>query len=272
MSLAKQPNLPLFPGDFLASTATWDGEERGLYLVLMIYQWAAGPLPVDRKRLTRVVDYDPDTFNRLWKTVGQKFVEVDGGLVNVRLEEHREKANRISEKNRDRAIAAASARWGDAPSNAPSNAPSIAATDTFQHAIQSNPIQSNSNKEKVPSEPMSPTATDRVFDHWKATHRHPRAKLDAKRRKVIQRALRDYSEADLCLAITGYLNSPHHMGQNETGTRYDDIELMLRDAKHIDAGIKFHVEPPRTDLSKLARQNVAAVIGWEPEEVRNAGK
>lgn len=84
----------------------------------------------------------------------------------------------------------------------------------------------------------------RVFDHWKTVHDHPRAALDDKRRRLIRRALTAYSEADLCAAISGYRNSPHHQGKNDTGTVYDSIELILRDAAHIDAGLRFHGQPP----------------------------
>lgn len=112
---------------------------------------------------------------------------------------------------------------------------------------------------------------ERIFRHWQQVHHHPHAKLDEKRRKVIRRALElGYSEADLCQAISGYRNSPHHMGQNETGTVYDSIELMLRDAKHIDAGLKFYAEPPRSDLSALTRRNVEATADWVPPEMRHA--
>lgn len=119
--------------------------------------------------------------------------------------------------------------------------------------------------------PMSalPTAVESVFRHWQQVHNHPQAKLDAKRRRVIAKALKSYTEADLCQAISGYLNSPHHMGQNDRATRYDSIELFLRDAQHIDAGLRFHAEPPRTDLSALSRKNVAAIEDWTPPEVRN---
>jgi hypothetical protein len=134
---------------------------------------------------------------------------------------------------------------------------------------------------KVPSEPLSGDAPDgaagnghqaveRVFDHWRTTHNHPTAKLDAKRRKLIAQALGSYSEADLCQAITGYRNSPHHMGQNDRATVYDAIELLLRDAQHIDAGLRFARDPPRTDLSTLTRRNVAAVENWVPPELRAA--
>lgn len=78
-----------------------------------------------------------------------------------------------------------------------------------------------------------------VMDHWKQTHGHPKAQLDTKRHKLIKDALKSYSADDLKKSISGYKNSPQHMGQNEHKTVYDSIELFLRDAKHIDAGLKF---------------------------------
>lgn len=136
--------------------------------------------------------------------------------------------------------------------------------------------QDQDRKKKVPSEPLSGEAPDRevvqrVFDHWRSVHDHPQAKLDAKRRKLIRDALKAYSEADLCQSISGYKNSPHHQGQNDRGTVYDSIELLLRDAKHIDAGLRFYRDPPRTDLSTLTRKNIAAVENWQPPEMRAAG-
>jgi hypothetical protein len=84
-----------------------------------------------------------------------------------------------------------------------------------------------------------PTDVTQVFDHWKAEHKHPKAQLDPKRLKLIRVALQSYSAEQLCQSISGYKKSPHHMGQNDRKTVYDDIEIFLRDAKHIDAGIKF---------------------------------
>jgi len=110
-----------------------------------------------------------------------------------------------------------------------------------------------------------------VFRHWREVHGHSRAQLDDKRRTLIRKALKTYSAADLCLSITGYLNSPHHMGQNERQTKYTDIELLLRDAKHIDAGIKFHAEPPRADLSEKTRRIIDQTSKWVPPEMRHAG-
>jgi hypothetical protein len=115
-----------------------------------------------------------------------------------------------------------------------------------------------------------PSDLDRVFDHWRSTWNHPSAALDAKRRRTIAAALRAYSADQLIEAIDGYRASPHHTGQNDRGTVYDEITLFLRDAAHIDAGLRFARQAPRGDLSKLTRRNVAAVEDWTPPEARNA--
>lgn len=93
---------------------------------------------------------------------------------------------------------------------------------------------------------------DRVFEHWRSEHKHPKAVLDPKRRRVIEAALKAHDEATLCASITGYRNSPHHMGENERRTVYDDIEIFLRDAKHIEAGLRFARGPPAPTLSPVA--------------------
>ena len=112
-------------------------------------------------------------------------------------------------------------------------------------------------------------AIERIFDHWRSVHEHQRAKLDDKRAKVIGRALdAGYCEDDLCRSISGYRNSPHHMGRNEQRTVYDDIELQLRDAKHIDAGLRFFDDPPLTNVSEQTQRIIDQTEDWEPPETR----
>lgn len=106
------PFMPLFFGDFLASTPTWDGEERSLYLLMLAYQWSAGPLPNDVKRLSKMCQYDFDRFESLWiGAVRSKFDETPEGLINLRLEEHRKKALAIASKNAESGRRGAAKRW-----------------------------------------------------------------------------------------------------------------------------------------------------------------
>lgn len=79
-------------------------------------------------------------------------------------------------------------------------------------------------------------STTRVFEAWvEATGRdQARTKLTADRRRRILKALKDYDEADLVDAVRGVSRSPFHCGQNERQRRYDDLELVLRDAAKIE--------------------------------------
>ena len=77
--------------------------------------------------------------------------------------------------------------------------------------------------------------SDVVFQAWQEIMQHPRAKLDKKLRTLIQDRVADgFTVADLCDAIKGCSNSPYHMGVNEGKTRYDSLELILRNAAHVN--------------------------------------
>jgi uncharacterized protein YdaU (DUF1376 family) len=108
---AKQPFLPLFFGDFMASTAEWEGEEQSLYLLLLGYQWTLGSLPSDTRKLCRLAKWDAEAFARYWPTVSTKFQEKDGRLLNPTLEGHRAKAEEISRKRAASGKAGAANRW-----------------------------------------------------------------------------------------------------------------------------------------------------------------
>lgn len=131
-------------------------------------------------------------------------------------------------------------------------------------------IPDSLSKISIPSGSHSDTSedVDRVFEHWKVSWDHPKAALDPKRITAIKRALKGYSVADLCACISGYRNSPHHTGQNDRQTVYDDIGLLLRDSAHIDAGIRF-AEKPQALTSDLANHNVAVLKGWTPGDSRD---
>lgn len=76
--------------------------------------------------------------------------------------------------------------------------------------------------------------TTAVFAAWQDVTRKHKAKLDPKRRRRINTALRHYPLEDILDAVRGWQHSPHHCGQNQTGTVYNDLDLLLRDASHIE--------------------------------------
>ena len=245
--------MPLFFGDLLASTPTWDGEERALYVLLLAYQWSAGPLPNDTRRLAKMCQFDQPVFEKLWLQVKAKFVQTDAGLVNERLEQHRQKADQIAAKNADSGRAGAAARWrkdGERHSERHDERHSEQDSERQSFAMPSIPNQSIPNQTKPKKKEVGLTTNVRpdvltVFAHWQSVHGHSDAKLSDKRKAIIGKALRDYSADQLCEAISGYQQSPFHMGENDRGMVYDSIELMLRDAAKIDAGLAFARNPPR---------------------------
>lgn len=88
-----------------------------------------------------------------------------------------------------------------------------------------------------------------VFHHYRERHDHRnryRRPKDSKAWRLIQARLAGgYSVAELCQAIDGYHKSPHHTGQNSTGTVYLDLELIMRDETHVDHGIEWSTNPPK---------------------------
>lgn len=87
---------------------------------------------------------------------------------------------------------------------------------------------------------------DRVWFAWlDSTGKNPkRAKLDAKRKKLIAKALADYTVGEVVAAVTGWEFSPHHRGENERGTKYNDLSLLLRNPENIERFRDLHSEPP----------------------------
>lgn len=95
-----------------------------------------------------------------------------------------------------------------------------------------------------------------IFAYWQKCMNSPDSKLDKKRIDKIRSALKTgYSPREICEAIKGCSRSPWHMGQNENNRKYNRIDLILRDADHID------------NFIVLAGQKV---VGTETLEERNA--
>lgn len=82
-------------------------------------------------------------------------------------------------------------------------------------------------------------ASTQLFEYWQRTMNHPRAKLDKKRKRAIELALKlNYTIPELQKAIDGCKNTPYNMGKNDSSQVYDDISLIFRDAEHIERFIR----------------------------------
>lgn len=111
---------------------------------------------------------------------------------------------------------------------------------------------------------------NQVFEHWKAVMNHPNAKLDQKRKSIISKSLRfGYGVDELCEAITGCSYTPHNMGDNERGQRFDGLHVILRDGDQIDRFIRNCKFPPKpvTDADRRTMANVATLQSWVSKKI-----
>lgn len=109
------------------------------------------------------------------------------------------------------------------------------------------------NKNQNHSSPPPPAAPDadqeiveKIFGYWQKTMQTPRSKLDAARTKAIKRGLTKlkFDPADLCRAIRGCSLTPFNMGDNQDKKKHNDLDLIFRDAKHIEGFIEKAKNPP----------------------------
>lgn len=136
----------------------------------------------------------------------------------------------------EKAKKSAAARWGSKPVKSNANALRTECERNANHKPLTTNHKTLTKKQETGNKSIvEQSSTCEVFEHWQTVLNHPRSKLDAKRKRVIQAALKTgYSVEDLKAAISGCSKTPHNMGQNERGQKYDDIGLILRDAGQID--------------------------------------
>jgi uncharacterized protein YdaU (DUF1376 family) len=91
MTKTKEPPAFLFyPDNFIGGTMGWDYDMIGRYMTLLIMQWNGGPI-------------DPKIFRKIsgkkaFSYLETKFVKIEAGYVNERLEIERAKAYKSSIK------------------------------------------------------------------------------------------------------------------------------------------------------------------------------
>lgn len=91
-----------------------------------------------------------------------------------------------------------------------------------------------------------PDTVSAVIAHYR-TH-HPRSRVGeagSKEHRLVKARLSEgYTVGQLRDAIDGYHCSPFHQGLNDNGQKYLALELMVRDASHVDRGLQLLENPP----------------------------
>lgn len=229
-------------GDFRSGCHNMTRQERWLYRdMLDVYYDTEKPLPDSLEEICKLIGSRGETESAMVSEIlSLKFQKTDQGWWHERCDLEIKKFHKNVEQASNAGKASAASRSAKAKQNSNDRSTTVQqeSNDQATNHKPNKPVNQET-KEKVKStvEPSGPTAE--VFSYWQLKRDHPQAKLDAKRQKAIKARLSDgYSVGELCEAVDGCCLSPHHMGQNDTRTVYDDIELICRDGARVDKFIK----------------------------------
>jgi hypothetical protein len=125
--------------------------------------------------------------------------------------------------------------------------------------LHEDPSPNQEQEQEPEQEQEQPKAADLVFDHWrKVMGKGGRTEFDDKRRGRVEARLDGgYSVPDLFQAIEGCKLTPYNMGQNDKGQPFNDLELICRDASHVDRFMENARNPPRPDTNAKGRASNA---------------
>lgn len=118
--------------------------------------------------------------------------------------------------------------------------------------VEQTPLDRSVPEVIVPAEP-DPIQT--IFAFWQKVMNSPKSALDENRKKLIRNALKSYSPTDICKAIRGCSKTPHNMGQNQQGIKYNGLDLILRNAEKIDYFIRLDDAQARAAKESLEDAN-----------------
>ena len=104
-----------------------------------------------------------------------------------------------------------------------------------------------------------------IFEHWKETMKHLGAKMSPERSKKIRARLNDGYSFQKCIqAIDGCANSSYHMGNNDSKTVYDSIDLIFRNASKFESFINRNKK--KDLIGSIARKAEKDDYDWGREE------
>ena len=167
------------------------------------------------------------------------FTLVDGVYIQSRIQEELDDYHSKALKNKQIAIdreanrAANNTKREEKDTN---RARSVNGAPPNHKPITNNQEPITNTKSIVEAKPQRVDHVQPIFDYWVETMGKTAAtKLTKNRIACVSARLKDgYTVDQIKLAITGCARSPHHMGQNNEGTIYDDLTLICRNGENIE--------------------------------------
>lgn len=172
----------------------------------------------------------PDEYSRTPDDDGRRIVVIDGGWQILNYQKYREKGWEEEQKRKKRER---QQRYRDKSRVAPRGA---------TVARGGRKAEAEAEVKETASAVVSKQVAD-VVDYYQQLH--PRSKPGKKEKRLLRMRLDEgYSVSDLKNAIDGNHISPHHCGQNDTGTKYHKLSLIMRDSDQVATFIETFRNPP----------------------------
>ena len=233
-------------GDFNNATRHLTRVERSLYRDLIeLYYDSEQPLQsVNKDKLARrVLAQTEEELTALAYVLDEFFQEFDGNYNHARCDSEIAKYHTNTSAKAKAGIASAKARQTKREQDSTGVEQPLDTCATKQETI-TNKQELITNKQKtktntksiVEAKPQRVDHVQPIFDYWVETMgKTAGSKLTAGRRKCVEARLREgYTPEQIKLAITGCSKSPHHMGQNDTGSIYDELTLICRKGENVE--------------------------------------
>ena len=87
------------------------------------------------------------------------------------------------------------------------------------------------------------TDTQRVFVAWARSTGKMQSRLDGTRADLIRRRIASHGVEVVLAAVTGWQHSAHHRGENDRGTVYNGLDLILRNGSNVERFAGYHDRP-----------------------------
>jgi len=128
----QRPSFRFYAKDWLASTRGLSGAARGYHIDMLALAWLNGGCDLDPETLRRSVGADKSEWRKVWPSLAPRWTEVNGRLINRRLETVREESTAFSEARRIAGKKGGSARANakQTPSKEPSKPEANAPAET----------------------------------------------------------------------------------------------------------------------------------------------
>ena len=190
------------------------------------------PLPLDLNVIAKKILMRTHT-DSIASVLEEFFHKTEDGYLNKRISSEVEAFKAKSDKARK----SAEARWSKVKTQSDSNANALP-TQSDSNAKQEtlNTKQETLNKNQLKDKSAKANDALEIFTHWKSVMKKSNnSLLNTKRTKAITARLKEgYTVEQIKLAITGCSMTPHNMGQNDNGKKYDDLELICRDGSNVE--------------------------------------